>query len=63
VFVVIIEHLWARELRNALVDTGGFHLADEWLHPSDLAEIGYFDTPQPPEQPRATGIGIDLSQL
>ena len=31
---------WAVPLRDAIVRAGGKALADEWLHPSDLAELG-----------------------
>lgn len=38
--IVLLEHLWAVPLRNAIVNAGGVALADEWIHPSDLIEIG-----------------------
>lgn len=38
--VILLEHLWAVPLRNAIVDAGGVALADEWIHASDLIEIG-----------------------
>ena len=39
--VIVIEHRWARELQAAVVDAGGFHIADEWIHPVDLLELGF----------------------
>ena len=39
--LIVIEHRWARELQNAVVDAGGFHIADEWIHPVDLVEMGF----------------------
>ncbi len=38
--VVLIEHLWAIPLREAIVDAGGISLADEWIHPQDLIAVG-----------------------
>ena len=38
--IVLLEHLWAVPLRDAIVDAGGIALADEWLHPADLVAIG-----------------------
>lgn len=38
--IVLLEHLWAIPLRDAIVDAGGIALADEWLHPSDLIAVG-----------------------
>jgi uncharacterized membrane protein len=38
--VVLIEHLWAIPLRDAIRDAGGFHLADAWIHPLDLVAVG-----------------------
>ena len=38
--IVLLEHLWAIPLRNAIVDAGGIALADEWIHASDLVELG-----------------------
>ena len=38
--VILLEHLWAIPLRNAIVEAGGVALADEWIHASDLLEIG-----------------------
>ena len=38
--VALIEHKWAIPLRDAIVGAGGFALADEWIHPSDLVALG-----------------------
>ena len=38
--VILLEHLWAIPLRDAIVGAGGVALADEWIHASDLVEIG-----------------------
>jgi uncharacterized membrane protein len=38
--IVLLEHLWAIPLRNAIVDAGGIALADEWIHPKDLIAVG-----------------------
>jgi hypothetical protein len=38
--IVILEHRWAIPLRDAMQRAGGKLAADEWLHPSDLRELG-----------------------
>ncbi len=38
--IVLIEHLWAIPLREAILDAGGIALADEWIHPQDLIAVG-----------------------
>jgi uncharacterized membrane protein len=38
--IVLLEHLWAIPLRNAIVEAGGIALADEWIHPKDLIAVG-----------------------
>jgi uncharacterized membrane protein len=38
--VILLEHLWAIPLRDAIVDAGGIALADEWIHASDLIAVG-----------------------
>jgi uncharacterized membrane protein len=38
--IAILEHRWAIPLRDAIREAGGFHLADAWLHPTDLVAIG-----------------------
>ena len=38
--VAIIEHRWALPLREAIERAGGEALADAWIHPSDLVDLG-----------------------
>jgi uncharacterized membrane protein len=38
--IILLEHLWAIPLRDAIVDAGGIALADEWIHPKDLVAVG-----------------------
>ncbi len=38
--IVLLEHLWAIPLRDAIVGAGGVSLADEWIHAEDLIAIG-----------------------
>jgi uncharacterized membrane protein len=38
--IALLEHRWAIPLRDAIVRAGGFTLADEWVHPTDLVAIG-----------------------
>jgi len=38
--ILLLEHLWAIPLRDAIVGAGGIALADEWIHASDLVAIG-----------------------
>ena len=38
--VALLEHRWAIALREGIRSAGGFHLADAWVHPADLAGIG-----------------------
>jgi len=38
--VAVLEHRWAVPLREAIARANGQALADEWLHPSDLAQLG-----------------------
>jgi uncharacterized membrane protein len=38
--VALLEHRWAIPLRSAIEDSGGFHLADAWIHPRDLVATG-----------------------
>jgi uncharacterized membrane protein len=38
--IVLLEHLWAIPLRDAIVGAGGIALADEWIHASDLIAVG-----------------------
>ena len=44
--IILLEHLWAIPLRNAIVDAGGIALADEWIHATDLIEIGIEAAPE-----------------
>jgi len=38
--IALIEHRWAIPLKEAMVRAGGFPLADVWVHPLDLVEVG-----------------------
>jgi hypothetical protein len=38
--VALIEHRWATPLREAIREAGGVPLADTWIHPDDLADVG-----------------------
>jgi uncharacterized membrane protein len=38
--LLLIEHHWAVPLRDAIVRAGGFRIADGFISPLDLAEIG-----------------------
>jgi len=38
--IALLEHRWAIPLREAIQDAGGFHLADGWVHPLDLVQVG-----------------------
>jgi hypothetical protein len=38
--IALIEHRWAIPLRSAIVESGGRLLADAWIHPVDLVEVG-----------------------
>jgi uncharacterized membrane protein len=38
--IILLEHIWAIPLRDAIVDAGGIALADEWIHASDLIAVG-----------------------
>jgi uncharacterized membrane protein len=40
--ILMLEHRWAIPLTEAVRKTGGFHLADGWIHPEDLVELGLF---------------------
>jgi uncharacterized membrane protein len=37
--IILIEHLWAVPLRDAIVSAGGIALADRWIHASDLVGL------------------------
>ena len=38
--ILMLEHRWLTKLTDAIRDTGGFHIADGWIYPEDLIEIG-----------------------
>jgi uncharacterized membrane protein len=38
--LLLLEHRWAIPLRDAIVQAGGFRVADEFVSPMDLMEIG-----------------------
>ena len=38
--LALLEHRWAIPLRDGIRRAGGFHLADAWIHPADLVDIG-----------------------
>jgi uncharacterized membrane protein len=38
--LILLEHHWAVGLRNAIVKVGGFRLADGFISPLDLVQIG-----------------------
>jgi uncharacterized membrane protein len=38
--IALLEHRWAIPLREAIREAGGFHLADAWIHASDLVAVG-----------------------
>ena len=38
--LVLIEHHWAVPLRDAVASAGGFRIADGFISPLDLVEIG-----------------------
>ena len=38
--IILLEHLWAIPLRDAIIGAGGIALADEWIHASDLIAVG-----------------------
>ena len=38
--LILLEHHWAVPLRDAILRAGGIGLADSFIHPADLVEIG-----------------------
>jgi uncharacterized membrane protein len=42
--IALIEHVWAKPLRDAIVSAGGTAVSDEWVHPLDLVDIGLLQT-------------------
>ena len=45
--VALIEHRWAIGTRDAIRAAGGVPVADEWIHPADLAAAGLGDAEDP----------------
>jgi uncharacterized membrane protein len=41
--IALIEHVWAKPLRDAIVSAGGAAVCDEWVHPLDLVDIGLME--------------------
>jgi uncharacterized membrane protein len=39
--LVLIEHLWAKELREAVERAGGRELSNEWIRPEELLTAGH----------------------
>ncbi|HKH29877.1 MAG TPA: hypothetical protein VKA45_02380 [Gaiellaceae bacterium] len=39
--LVLIEHLWAKELRDAVERAGGMELSNEWLRPEEILTAGH----------------------
>ena len=52
--VALLEHRWAIPLRDGIRSAGGFHLADAWIHPADLAGIGLVAAEETERQLSAT---------
>jgi uncharacterized membrane protein len=38
--IILIEHLWAIPLRDAILSAGGIALTDRWIHADDLIAVG-----------------------
>jgi hypothetical protein len=38
--IVVLEHRWAARLRDMIGGAGGRHLADAWVHPTDVEAAG-----------------------
>jgi uncharacterized membrane protein len=38
--IVLIEHVWAKPLRAAVTRAGGIEIANSWLRPEDLIQLG-----------------------
>ena len=38
--LILIEHMWAVPLRDAVVRAGGFPISDDFIHPLDLVGVG-----------------------
>ena len=41
--LALIEHVWAVPLRDAIASAGGVPVADAWVHPLDLVEVGLLE--------------------
>lgn len=41
--VVLLEHLWAVPLRDAVIRSGGFRISDGFVSPLDLVDVGLVD--------------------
>jgi len=39
--LMLVEHLWAKQLRDAFERAGGSELANEWLRPEEMLTAGY----------------------
>jgi uncharacterized membrane protein len=39
--LVLIEHVWAKEFRDAVERAGGTELSNEWIRPEELLTAGY----------------------
>ena len=39
--VVLLEHVWAAPLRDAIANAGGFAIADTFIRPEDLIAGGF----------------------
>lgn len=37
--IIVIEHLWAKPLKKAILDTGGYLIADGRIHPDAAEEL------------------------
>src|SRR4051794_32926330 len=48
--LILIEHHWAVPLRDAIARTGGFRLADSFISPLDLVEIGLLSAEEANDQ-------------
>ncbi len=38
--ICLLEHVWAIPFRDSIQRAGGFLLADQWIHPTDLVAVG-----------------------
>jgi uncharacterized membrane protein len=39
--LLLIEHLWAKELRDAVERAGGIELSNEWIRPEEILTAGH----------------------